>query len=378
MASDEKQLSPFRNYTLYVNNSDQPYYDHGDVDDFELMFHTVLYKRTAPILFGLITGIGLFGNCLVILVILLNRHMRSTINMALLNLAFCDVTFLTVCVPFVAYHYAADNWGIGEPICKLSQYILFVTMYVTVYTLVLVSALRYFTVVHGNATYKLRTRRNICIMIASMWVVALTLNIPILFIYEVKVFPMYPPYYYCGMTSQAVGQRLFLSFFILDYVLPLLAIGTLYVLILRYLCKKRQQSFRIGVRNNNGSIPSSDHTTYATRIVVIVVAVFGACWLPLHVHLLVAYFGHQPATYSYQVFRMFCHVIAYSNSCLNPLIYSYASKDFRNAFSNLCHCQINRRPQVCRGPLSNRSSNHRQAYELNSQTNFMDVQPSQV
>jgi len=53
-----------------------------------------------------------------------------------------DLIFSVVCVPFIAYHYAADNWTIGIVTCKLSQYLIYVTTYVTVYTLVAVAVVR--------------------------------------------------------------------------------------------------------------------------------------------------------------------------------------------------------------------------------------------
>ncbi len=58
-------------------------------------------------------GIGLIGNFLVVFVILSRRHMRTTVNLSLLNLAVCDIIFVSICVPFVAYHYAADTWTMG-------------------------------------------------------------------------------------------------------------------------------------------------------------------------------------------------------------------------------------------------------------------------
>jgi len=37
----------------------------------------------------------------------------------------------------------------------------------------------------------------------------------------------------------------------------------------------------------------------------------------------------------YAVFRVMCHVFAYSNSCVNPFIYHYVSADFRRSLSNI-------------------------------------------
>jgi len=89
-----------------------------------------------------------------------------------------------------------------------------------------------------------------------------------------------------------------------------------------------------------------------TRVLVAVVVVFAACWLPLHIHLLVAYCGVQPAQRWYEVYRVLAHCLAYANSCMNPVIYSYVSTDFRRRFcdvmiaSRSCHCHRDQSSEV--------------------------------
>jgi len=112
-------------------------------DNDELVFYFILYKITVPTVFGVIILVGLLGNLLVVGVTLSRHKMWTTVNLLLLNLAVTDVIFLVVCVPFMAYHYAADNWLIGDSACKLSQFFLYVTVYVTVYTLVAIAVIRY-------------------------------------------------------------------------------------------------------------------------------------------------------------------------------------------------------------------------------------------
>lgn len=71
------------------------------------------------------------------------------------------------------------------------------------------------------------------------------------------------------------------------------------------------------------------------KMLIVVVTLFAVCWLPLHVHLLVAYFGVQPARRWYEVYRVLAHCLAYANSCMNPVIYSYVSTDFRRRFADV-------------------------------------------
>jgi len=89
-----------------------------------------------------VTVVGTVGNGLVIYIILSRPSMQSATNVLVVNLALADISFLVVCVPFNAYKYAADAWPFGDVLCKLVQYLLYVTAYVTIYTLVAVSALR--------------------------------------------------------------------------------------------------------------------------------------------------------------------------------------------------------------------------------------------
>ena len=318
--------------------------------ELDVSFHRFLYKTLVPILFGAIICVGLIGNCMVVGVIIFKSKMRTTVNLLLLNLALSDLTFLSVCVPFVTYHYAADQWDMGDIMCKLSQFLLYVTVYVTVYTLILIAAVRFFTIVYPTTSVRIRTKRNICVAIGAIWAIMLIANVPILLVYRVKRFSSisdaaeeHEIYRYCGMENVETGQLIFLTFFILTYLLPLSIITTFYFLIMKYLhTTNRNNSLRSSSRSNS-SRSGNERTGHVTRILMVVCLVFGLCWLPLHAHLLVVYFGRQPDERIYEIFRVMCHCLAYANSSMNPIIYNYVSKDFRKSFKELltkkCVCK---------------------------------------
>lgn len=318
----------------------------------DIKTYIYLYKITVPILFGLIALAGFIGNSMVIAVILFKPVMRATVNLLLLNLAFSDMIFVLICVPFVTYHFSAEQWDIGDVTCKLFQFLLYVTVYVTVYTLMSIAIIRFLTIVYTTESARFRTKRNVCIFVGILWGVMLVVNAPVLLVYQVKEIKSNysPPYYYCGMENIAMGQKIFLSFFVLTYVLPVAFITGFYILILRYLRQNRSASFRASNRSNCSNV-AREKTSHASKILIVVMSVFALCWFPLHLHLLIAYFGLQPATRGYHFFRVFCHVLAYSNSCMNPLIYNYVSEDFRKAFRDLCSssCGERNRPEDSAG-----------------------------
>jgi len=336
-----------------------------------------------------------------------------------------DLTFVVVCVPFIAYHYAAENWTIGEFTCKLSQYLIYVTTYVTVYTLVAVAAVRVCkvsraaavshssvstdtsgrtasaTTIRSCTAFRCRcyirffacgrcypsdrwdnhSRRAVGAIVASLWAVSLFANVPVCFLYRVKTtaeqqfqaeVAYSAPYVYCGVEDELNGRRITLAFFVFAYMAPLASIATMYFRLLRQLRRKQRESSISSIdsgRNQRLVVAESSirsttanggpgiettiavtptvtvtpmmtrngtrRTSHVTRVLVVVVAVFAVCWLPLHVHLLVVYSGAQPTGRWYQVYRVLAQCLAYSNSCMNPVIYSYVSTDFRRQFAEI-------------------------------------------
>ena len=66
--------------------------------------------------------------------------------------------------------------------------------------------------------------------------------------------------------------------------------------------------------------------------------IFAILWLPVHIHLLVAYFGTLPQNEFYHSISVLWNCLAYFNSCANPIIYNFASHEFRDGFKAALRC----------------------------------------
>ena len=76
-------------------------------------------------------------------------------------------------------------------------------------------------------------------------------------------------------------------------------------------------------------------------MLVAVVLVFIVCWAPILVNNLLVAFGVWPelsiAPYKY-IMEAF-HLMSYANSCVNPFVYGFMSRNFRQTFKRaLCSC----------------------------------------
>lgn len=172
-------------------------------------------------------------------------------------------------------------------------------------------------------------------LIAFIWVVMLCLHVPTLLAHRRKTFYGYT---YCGITAHAIGP-MFVTFFVFAYALPLLIICVLYLLIVRFL--QRSNRSMLAAHAN-----ARERTARASRVILLVVVVFGLSWLPHHVNALVSYFGTLPSGEVYQVIRLLWNCMAYGNSCANPIIYNYVSHEFRKSFKEAVCCREKR----CNGP----------------------------
>ena len=310
----------FTNESGYQQNT-------GDgVSNNDWMFYVILWMYVTPSVFGLISIVGVCGNALVIYVILSQPSMRTVTNILLFNLAVSDIAFLLFTVPFTAYKYAAFSWDFGDLFCKMVQFFLYVCTYVTVWTLVAISGYRYLTVVRSTTSARYRTKSNVIICCLCIWGTSLGSQIPVLLAHTVKTMGVYS---YCGITTSAV-EAVFLTFFVFAYVLPLLLICVLYVPIMWHLRPSKTST----VDNAH----SKERTARACKVIILVVVVFCISWLPLHINSLVATYGTLPRGKFYEVFRVLWNCMAYGNSCANPFIYNYASKEFRKAFHDVLCC----------------------------------------
>jgi len=116
------------------------------------------------------------------------------------------------------------------------------------------------------------------------------------------------------------------------------AICVLYVLLVR----------RVGGRSRLGSqsgevlstsLKAAAARRRVMRMVTAVIVTFAVCWLPTHVAFLVEAYASEHVHVQYRMelvgFQIGATCLAYANSCLNPVIYTFLSENFRQSFREL-------------------------------------------
>ncbi|XP_072023007.1 5-hydroxytryptamine receptor 4-like [Amphiura filiformis] len=129
-------------------------------------------------LFFAIFLIGAIGNLMVIIAVALSKTLRTRTNVFVVNLSFAD---FVACLAMPWWGVAAlsgDEWLIPgtEWICTTAGLVIFMSIGISVWSLVYIAVNRLILITRSFATYqKVYTTRNITIMLACCYIIAITL-----------------------------------------------------------------------------------------------------------------------------------------------------------------------------------------------------------
>ncbi len=92
------------------------------------------------IVFALITLICGLGNSLLCFIIFTQKRLRTVTNLLIANLAVSDALVALLCAPFSLHYYLHQDWVFGDLMCPLVGTIKFVSLFVSVNTLLVIAA----------------------------------------------------------------------------------------------------------------------------------------------------------------------------------------------------------------------------------------------
>uniref|UniRef100_A0A670IEN4 G-protein coupled receptors family 1 profile domain-containing protein n=1 Tax=Podarcis muralis TaxID=64176 RepID=A0A670IEN4_PODMU len=296
-----------------------------------MVFHGLqLVQRLKLLIILMYTGvviIGMVGNCLLVHVILRVKKMHNVTNFLIGNLALSDVAMCTTCVPLtLAYIFEPRGWIFGSAMCYFVYFMQPVTVYISIFTLATIAVDRYIVIMHP-----LRRRISLQLsayMVLFIWILSCCLALPAM-----------AHTYYVELHQQGVilceefwgeqerqRQAYALCLLLITYLFPLLAILISY--------------FKIFLKLKNRVVPGCVTQTQADWdrarrkrtfcLLVMVVVVFGVCWLPLHTFNLIRDININAIDpYYFSLVQLVCHWFAMSSACYNPFIYAWLHDSFR-------------------------------------------------
>ncbi|XP_043922042.1 C-C chemokine receptor type 4-like [Protopterus annectens] len=139
--------------------------DDHDINRFVMIF--------VPATYYLIFILSLFGNGLILLVLLKYEHLKTVTNIFILNLVLSDLLF-TTSLPF----WAVTEWIFGSALCRIMTGIYFTGLNSYIIFLMLMTVDRYLAIVHTISTANARKVRYAVLLSVIVWTVSALAAVP--------------------------------------------------------------------------------------------------------------------------------------------------------------------------------------------------------
>uniref|UniRef100_G1PT07 Neuromedin-K receptor n=1 Tax=Myotis lucifugus TaxID=59463 RepID=G1PT07_MYOLU len=276
--------------------------------------------------YSVVVAVAVFGNLIVIWIILAHKRMRTVTNYFLVNLAFSDAS-MAAFNTLVNFIYALHSeWYFGANYCRFQNFFPITAVFASIYSMTAIAVDRYMAIIDPLKPRLSATATKI--VIGSIWILAFLLAFPQCLYSKTKVMPGRTLCYVQWPDGSKQHFTYHVIVIILVYCFPLLVMGITYTI--------------VGITLWGGEIPGDTCDKYheqlkakrkVVKMMIIVVVTFAICWLPYHIYFILTaiYLELNRWKYIQQVY-LASFWLAMSSTMYNPIIYCCLNKRFRAGF----------------------------------------------
>ncbi|XP_034042940.1 P2Y purinoceptor 8 [Thalassophryne amazonica] len=294
------------------------------------LFQNVSTSVTISVIYIVIMTINLVGNglSLFLLVFYTSPKTPSIIFMINLNLTDLAVGFA---LPFqVVYQLQRYNWTLGDKMCRFMTLMFFTNMYCSILTMTAIGVDRYLGIVKPMVFRRIRQRKVVAVFSCIlMWVLVLSILYPLMttdltfIIPELGITTCFDVLKKDMLPSTLAWVAFLFTLVFILFLFPFCITTFCYVSVI---CKLSRDS-------------KTEQKEKAKRLAVIVLLVFTICFAPnnilLLVHSVLRLFYNETIYMAYKLSLCFSCL----NSCVDPFIYYFASKEFRQKLRQIMKLQ---------------------------------------
>ncbi|KAH9413121.1 hypothetical protein DERP_006807 [Dermatophagoides pteronyssinus] len=338
------------------------------------------YQVSLIILYSLTACLAFISNLLTIIVMMNGKRCIGDMRKFIVNLSIADILMAIFTIPFTYTNYMLGRWIFISFMCPIVNCAQLTTIAVSIYTLIAIAIDRYVAIMHPLRQSISWFKRHRTFIVILIWISGVCLGITQLIVTETYTF-IYngQQYIYCGerWKPESIEGRLYTIFiFSTTFAIPMSTLCIIYTAmgwkIFRYQGPEYNQRLyyhhhhhhiqkKTSIFDDDDDDEESSnqcsHMNYhfvnnnmiinnnisdggmILKILITIISVFTICWLPIQLFNILIYFKrnflHVDSSFKYYAFvgsYFFCHWISMAHSFMNPIIYSFMSKNFRIHF----------------------------------------------
>ncbi|NXM70542.1 GPR1 protein, partial [Serilophus lunatus] len=265
--------------------------------------------------------VGTPGNCIVIWTVCTKMKQVSLSVLLILNLAIADVLVL-ITLPIWIYSFA-DSWVFGVIFCKILVFIIYCSMYASIFLVTTLSLERLMAVFYPFTIQRYRRKEKISLIMFLIWFLSITFGISVIPFQETEEMN---GRLLCTCRNYS-SDRQKVSYLLLEtlagFVIPFLIICISYVCVARRIRRMTYQSKQ-----------------RSERLIASVVVAFILCWFPHHVFNILDIISTEIELSNEEMSLALDEIVdkgvyvsgalVFISSCINPLLYAFAAQRFQN------------------------------------------------
>uniref|UniRef100_UPI0037E7F8D3 probable G-protein coupled receptor 132b n=1 Tax=Semicossyphus pulcher TaxID=241346 RepID=UPI0037E7F8D3 len=314
------------------------------------------------LLYSVVLVMGLPANLLTVYLTWQQVQRNNVLGVYLWSLSLCDLTYLCTLPLWALYVSKGHSWQWGSAACKLTGYIFFNNMYISIFLLCCVSCDRYVAVVYSIESRGLRRQRLATFVTLTIVLLVAVGHVPVFIMREGDAAEGEG---HCFEPSQSSAKVTGFNYarFVIGFLIPLLILVA------------TNRGILINVQRSTGL--QREQKERVRWLAAAVVVLFLVCFAPYHVILLVrAVIFHLPqpegstCLFERTMYTPYTISLGLStvNSAINPILYVLSSdnirKELRRGLSRVCD-RAHLRPRS--DSSQNRIQPTRNSSELNAQ-----------
>lgn len=292
--------------------------------------------------------VALSGNVVVCLMVYQRSAMRSAINILLASLAFADMMLAILNMPFALVTVLTTNWIFGDVFCRVSAMLFWFFIIEGVAILLIISIDRFLIIVQKQD--KLSPERAKLLIVVT-WGLSFIFSFPLAVGSPSLDAPPRAPQCVFGYSVERGYHAYVLILMLVFFFIPFMVMLYTFMGILNTIRHNAirihshpdsiclSQASKLGLLSLQRPFQMNIDMSFKTRAfttILILFSVFTVCWAPFTAYSLVTTFSdgfyHKDSFFQISTWVLW---LCYLKSALNPLIYYWRIKKFRDACLDL-------------------------------------------
>lgn len=273
------------------------------------------------LVYSIVLIIGLPANTVTVYLTFLQVRRKNVLGIYLLSLSVCDLMYLGTLPTWAIYINRGHNWNLGTLACKVTGYVFFNNMYISIFLLCCVSVDRYIAVVYPMESRILRKRRRAVIVTTVIVAVVAMGHIPVFTMTEGDTESN--EYKRCFEPGQATPTVTGFNYarFVIGFFIPL--------------CVLLVTNHAVLTKVDESDGLRSEQKLKIRYLAVAVILFFLVCFTPYHVILLLRaisyHFPYSDCNFEKTLYTSYTISLGLStiNSATNPVLYVLSSDNIR-------------------------------------------------